>query len=109
MNKKIIRKNRIRTKVKANSTLPLLQIFRSNAQIYAQIIDRQGKVLVAANSLKISEKKNKSDVAAIVGDKLAEAAKKTKVTNVVFDRGGNKYHGRVAILAKHARDGGLIF
>lgn len=109
MIKKIIRKNRIRSKVKINNTLPILQIFRSNTQIYAQIVDRSGKVIAAANSLKINEEKNKSAIAAIVGKNLAQKAKKAKITNVIFDRGGNKYHGRVAMLAKSAREGGLKF
>lgn len=109
MTKKIIRKNRIRKKIKSRSGLPILQIFRSNAEIYAQIIDQNGKVIVAENSLKIKEKKNKSEIAGIVGKNLAAAAGKAKVSKIVFDRGGNKYHGRVAMLAKCARDGGLKF
>lgn len=107
---KSIRKNRIRLKIaQSNKELPILQIFRSNKQIYAQIIDRSGKVAAAANSLSISEKKNKSEMAEIVGQKLAEIAQKAKITTVVFDRGGNKYHGRVAKLADSARHSGLKF
>lgn len=109
MLKKILRKNRIRSKVKVNNALPILQVYRSNTQIYAQVIDHSGKVIASANSLKISEKKSKSEVAEIVGKNLADAAKKIKVQKVVFDRGGNKYHGRVAMLAKGARGGGLKF
>ena len=109
MLKKILRKNRIRRKVKINNSLPVLQVYRSNAQIYAQIVDRSGKVIASANSLKISQKKSKLEVAEIVGKNLADAAKKAKVQKVVFDRGGNKYHGRVAMLAKGARGGGLKF
>jgi len=109
MLKKILRKNRIRRKVKTNNSLAVLQIYRSNAQIYAQIVDRGGKVIASANSLKINQKKGKSEIAETVGKNLADAAKKAKVQKVVFDRGGNKYHGRVAMLAKGARDGGLKF
>lgn len=109
MTKKIVRKNRIRRKIKAKSDLPILQIFRSNFHIYAQIIDRSGKVLAAAGSLKIKEKKNKTEIAEIVGKSIAEEAKKKKIQTVIFDRGGNKYHGRVAMLAKAARDNDLKF
>ncbi len=79
---------------------PRLSVFRSSKYIYAQIIDDSiSKTLASANGKKAYE----------VGKQLAEKAQKLKIKNVVFDRGGFLYHGRVAELAKGARDGGLIF
>lgn len=79
---------------------PRLSVFRSNKYVYAQIIDDSvGKTLASANGKEAYE----------VGKKLAEKALKLKIKNVIFDRGGFLYHGRVAELAKGARDGGLIF
>lgn len=79
---------------------PRLSVFRSSKYVYAQIIDDSvSKTLTSANGKKAYE----------VGKKLAEKALKLKIKNVIFDRGGFLYHGRVAELAKGARDGGLIF
>jgi large subunit ribosomal protein L18 len=92
---------------------PRLSIFRSSKHIYAQVIDdRRGVTLAAASSLDATfGKKTGSDVAAAgeVGKLVAERAKAAGVTDVVFDRGGYIYHGRVKALAEGAREGGLNF
>ncbi len=110
MNKINLRKIRLRRKLKTITSLPILSVFRSNREIYAQIADKNaGNILASANSLKIVERKNKSKIAEIVGQNIAKAAKKAGIEKVAFDRGCNKYHGRVKLLAKGARDAGLIF
>jgi large subunit ribosomal protein L18 len=94
---------------------PRLSVFRSGLNIYVQIIDdSQGKTLAAASSVeKDMRKKLKSggnkDAAAEVGKLIAERAKKAGITEVVFDRGGYAFHGRVKALAEAAREGGLSF
>lgn len=104
-------KRRIRGKISGTAALPRLSVFRSNKQIYAQIIDdTTGKTLVSASSYKNkSVKGNKSEVAAVVGKEVAEKAKKAGIEQVVFDRNGYLYHGRVKSLADSAREGGLKF
>lgn len=105
-------KRRIRKRVNGTSSLPRLSVFRSNKQIYAQLIDdTTGTTLVAASSYnnKAADKKNKIDQAAVVGKELAEKAVKAGVESVVFDRNGYLYHGRVKSLADSAREGGLKF
>lgn len=105
-------KRRIRKKISGTSLVPRLSVFRSNKQIYAQVIDdTTGKTLAAASSFnnKAADKKNKTDQAAVVGKEVAEKAIKAGVESVVFDRNGYLYHGRVKSLADSARDGGLKF
>jgi large subunit ribosomal protein L18 len=102
------RKTRTTNKIVANSDRPRLVIFRSNKEIYATVIDAKGKVLAAANSLKTTGI-TKAKAAEKVGTEIATKAKANKVTEIVFDRRGYKYHGRVAALAKAARDAGLKF
>ncbi len=103
-------KQRIRTKVFGTAERPRLTVFRSNSQIYAQIIDdTKGNTLAAASSLAIKEKITKTEKAALVGKAIAEAAKKAGVETVVFDRNGYLYHGRVKQLADAAREAGLKF
>lgn len=114
MDKKIARrlkiKAAIRTKVSGTAERPRLTVFRSNAQIYAQVIDDvKGVTLASASSLAITEKLTKSEKAAKVGTAVAEAAKKAGVEAVVFDRNGYLYHGRVQALADAAREAGLKF
>jgi large subunit ribosomal protein L18 len=110
MNSLEIRKNRVKNKIQAASSRPRLKVFRSNKEIYAQIIeDRTGKILASASSLKEKSAKSKTESAKNVGKKIAEIAKKNKVSEVVFDRGSYNYHGRVAALAQGAREAGLIF
>lgn len=105
-------KRRIRKKISGTSVVPRLSVFRSNKQIYAQVIDdTTGKTLVAASSYnnKAADKKNKTEQAAVVGKEVAEKAIKAGVEAVVFDRNGYLYHGRVKSLADSAREGGLKF
>jgi len=106
-------KKRIRKIVSGTSERPRLSIFRSNKQIYAQLVnDVDGSTLLAVSSLnkEISGKEgNKSEQAAQVGKALAEKAKAAGIENVVFDRNGYLYHGRVKQLADAAREGGLKF
>jgi large subunit ribosomal protein L18 len=105
-------KRRIRKKVFGTSALPRLSVFRSNKQIYAQLIDDiSGKTLVSAASLKDdkAQKTNKLEQASIVGKAVAEKAVSAGISNVVFDRNGYLYHGRVKSLAEAAREGGLKF
>ena len=85
-------------------------MFRSNLQIYAQIIDDvAGKTLAAASSLGIKDKMTKKEQAAKVGELLAQKAQEAGITTVMFDRNGYLYHGRVKELADAARKGGLKF
>lgn len=103
-------KARVRGKIVGASNRPRLTVFRSNKQIYAQVIDDlTGKTLAAASSLKISEKAPKKEIAAKVGEVLAKSAQEAGVTSVVFDRNGYLYHGRVKELAEAARNAGLKF
>lgn len=108
-NRRLRIKHRVRNKVFGTAAMPRLSVFRSNKQIYAQIInDETGTTLAAASSLGM-EKMNKSEQAAKVGEKIAEVALAAGVTAVVFDRNGYLYHGRVLELANGARKGGLKF
>jgi len=106
---------RIRKHVSGTAERPRMVVFRSNKQIYVQVIDDlKGVTLAAAASndkALAAECKGKSGIesAAIVGKAIAERAKAAGVTTVAFDRGGYLYHGRVKSLADAAREGGLIF
>lgn len=104
-------KLRIRKKISGTAAQPRVAVFRSNSQIYAQIIDDvAGKTLVSASSLELGKAKvNKTEAATKVGASLAEKAKGAGIEKVVFDRGGYLYHGRVKALAEGAREGGLKF
>jgi large subunit ribosomal protein L18 len=105
-------KRRVRKNIYGSSERPRLSVFRSNKQIYAQIIDDENGVTVASSSSyknKSAEGKAKADQAAIVGKELAEKAIKAGINTVVFDRNGYQYHGRVKSLADGAREGGLKF
>jgi len=102
------RHRRVRAKVKGTSEVPRLCVFRSAKHIYAQLInDDNGKTLVSADDSGI--KKSGIDVAKEVGKMIAEKAIEKKIKQVVFDRGGYKYHGRVKALAESAREAGLKF
>lgn len=107
------RHERIRESLAGNATRPRLNVFRSNANITAQIIDdEKGVTLVSASSLEKELKlKNGGNIEAakVVGAEIAKRAKKAKITEVVFDRGGYLYHGRVKALAESARENGLEF
>ena len=106
------RHRRVRGKVSGTAERPRLAVFRSNRGITAQLVDdASGQTIAAASWLDVKKsfKGNKSEQAAEVGKLLAEAAKKTGVESVVFDRAGYLYHGRVKALANAAREGGLKF
>jgi len=105
-------KNRIRKVVSGTETKPRLAVFRSNKEIYAQVVDDvSGKTLAAASSRDkgIKAKGTKTEIAALVGKAVAEKAVKAGIESISFDRGGYLYHGRVKSLAEGARDGGLKF
>jgi len=103
-------KLRVRGKVRGTTERPRLTVFRSNKQIYAQVIDDlTGKTVASASSLKLADKAPKKEIAAKVGELVAKAAQEAGVTAVVFDRNGYLYHGRVKELADAARKGGLKF
>lgn len=112
--KKVQRRTKIKAGVRGRvfgtPERPRLSVFRSNKQIYAQVIDDvHGKTLAAASSKNITDKLTQVEKSALVGKALAEKALQAGVTAVVFDRNGYLYHGRVASLATGARDGGLKF
>ena len=105
---------RIRKKITGTSERPRLRVFKSAKHIYAQVIDdSKGHTLLAMSSLHMElvaeDTKGKCGLAKQVGLKLAEKAKAAGIETVVFDRGGNIYHGRVKALSDGARDGGLVF
>ena len=103
-------KLRVRGKISGTTERPRLTVFRSNKQIYAQVIDDlTGKTLAAASSLKMTDKAPKKEIAAKVGELIAKSAQEAGVTTVVFDRNGYLYHGRIKELADAARNGGLKF
>lgn len=103
-------KARIRGKVSGTASCPRLTVFRSNKQIYAQVIDDEaGVTLASASSLKLDAKGTKQEIAALVGAEVAKAAIAAGVETVVFDRNGYLYHGRVKQLADSAREAGLKF
>ncbi|MEK7806308.1 MAG: 50S ribosomal protein L18 [Chloroflexota bacterium] len=112
---RIVRHVRVRKKVSGSPGQPRLCVFRSLRQIYAQVIDdTTGHTLAAASSLETAGKGGppagaKSAVSAAVGKLVAERALAKGITQVVFDRGGYKYHGRVKALAEASREGGLKF
>ncbi len=106
------RHKRVRGKISGTPERPRLNVFRSEANIYAQIIDDvAGRTLVSASSLDKAFEGSGSNCegAKKVGQMVAERAKAAGITTVVFDRGGYVYHGRVAALAEGAREGGLEF
>jgi len=109
------RHNRVRARVEGTAERPRLNVYRSLDNIYAQVIDDgAGHTLASASTLdkEVASKivgKNKVDAARVVGEVVGERAKKAGIEQVVFDRGGYRYHGRVAALAAGARDAGIEF
>jgi len=102
----------VRGKVRGTSERPRLQVFRSNRGIFAQLTDDDaGRTIAGASWLDLPKtfSGDKTEQAAEVGKRLAEAAKKAGIESAVFDRGGYLYHGRVKALAEGAREGGLQF
>lgn len=107
------RHKHIRQKVKGTPSMPRLSVFRSNKHIYTQIIDdEKSQTIVSSSDLEVKDSKEKigkTQKAIMVGKILAKKAKTKKITRVVFDRGGFKFHGRIKALAEGARNGGLKF
>ena len=112
---RLVRHVRLRRKLSGSPSRPRLAVFRSNGHIYAQIIDDVGRQTIeAASSLEIKRKdgnveKSKIEWSTLVGTQIAQRALAKGIAQVVFDRGGYKYHGRVKALADAAREGGLSF
>lgn len=106
-------KLKLRKTLKGTAAAPRLNVFRSNAEIYAQLVDdKAGKTLLAVGSVEKSiaaSKVSKSEKAKLVGKLIAEKAVANGITSVVFDRNGFLYHGRIKSLADGAREGGLKF
>ncbi|MGB2554208.1 MAG: 50S ribosomal protein L18 [Flavobacteriaceae bacterium] len=105
-------KRRFKATVSGTSDQPRMSVFRSNKEIYAQVIDDTKGVTIAAASSQDKELKaegTKTQIAAEVGKSIAKKAIEKGISEVAFDRGGNLYHGRVKSLAEGAREGGLKF
>jgi len=110
--KKELRKKRIRSKIQGSDKKPRLSVYRSSKHIYAQVInDSKSETLVSVNDREVKDekKRSKTEIALESGKIIAQKAIKQKIHEVVFDRNGNKYHGRVKALAEGAREGGLKF
>lgn len=115
LDQKVIRRQklrwRIRTKISGTAQKPRLSVFRSNKDIYAQLIDdTTGTTLASANSRQkdiAAQKGTKTELSVMVGKAIAEKAKALGIEICVFDRGGYLYHGRVKAIAEGAREGGL--
>jgi large subunit ribosomal protein L18 len=111
-NRRLRIKRRIRKNISGTPAVPRLSVFRSNKQIYAQLIDDiNGVTLASASSYEkdAKAKGNKIDQAKSIGKKIAENASKAGIKNIVFDRNGYLYHGRIKALADSARENGLKF
>ena len=114
-NRRVMRHKRVRRKVFGTIDRPRLAVYRSLNHIYAQVInDVEGNTLAAASSMEpaVREQKDgkkKAEISKIVGELIAERAKEKGISAVVFDRGGNQYHGRIHAIASTAREGGLVF
>ena len=104
---------RIRAKVTGTAQKPRLSVFRSNKDIYVQLINDDAAATLAAASSRdkdiAAQSGTKTDKSKLVGQAIARKAKELGIENVVFDRGGNLYHGRVKAVAEGAREGGLVF
>ena len=112
LEKRIRIKRRVRGKISGSSELPRLSVYKSNKEIYAQLIDdKNGKTLASASSREkgVDAKGTKTEISASVGKAIAAKAIAAGIENIVFDRNGFVYHGRVKALADGAREGGLKF
>jgi len=108
--KRIRRHRRVRAKVIGSTEKPRLCVFRSNNHIYGQLIDdSKGSTIVSASDIEIGKKDVKTSISKEVGLLLAKKAMEKNISQVVFDRGGYQYHGRVKALADGAREAGLKF
>ena len=108
---RIMRHKRVRKNISGTSEMPRLNVFRSNTQIYAQIInDETGTTLASSSSVQLKIKNGGNiEGAKLVGADIAKKAKEANISKFVFDRGGYQYHGRVGALADAARENGLEF
>ena len=108
---RIMRHKRVRKNISGTSEMPRLNVFRSNTQIYAQILnDETGTTLASSSSVQLKIKNGGNiEGAKLVGADIAKKAKEANISKVVFDRGGYQYHGRVEALADAARENGLEF
>lgn len=106
---RIHRKKRIRAKVSGTAKKPRLCVFKSLKGIYVQVIDDTKSVTLAQADLKLAKAKNNLEGAKKVGETIAKKCKEIKISEVVFDRAGYNYHGKVKALADGAREGGLKF
>ena len=103
------RHSRVRKKVSGTPDRPRLAVYRSNKHVYAQVIDDfAGRTIVSASSLKDANGGGRLEAAKSVGKALAARARDAGITDVTFDRGGFKYHGRIKAVAEGAREGGLV-
>ena len=106
-------RDKVRSKITGSTTCPRLSVFRSNKEIYVQLIDDSNGSTIAASSSSdknfAKSKANKTEIASLVGKDIAEKAIKKGIKKVSFDRSGYLYHGRVKSLADGAREGGLKF
>jgi large subunit ribosomal protein L18 len=112
LEKRIRIKRRVRGKISGSSELPRLSVYKSNKEIYAQLIDdKDGKTLVSASSREkgVDANGTKTEISAAVGKAIAAKAIAAGIEAIVFDRNGFVYHGRVKALADGAREGGLKF
>ena len=103
-------KKRVRRSVSGTESKPRLTVFKSNKEVYAQLInDAVGQTVASASSRELKAKGPKVDISKEVGKSLAEKAKASGISEIKFDRNGYRYHGRVKALADGAREGGLKF
>jgi large subunit ribosomal protein L18 len=112
LEKRIRIKRRVRGKISGSSELPRLSVYKSNKEIYSQLIeDNSGKTLASASSREkgVDANGTKTEISAAVGKAIAAKAQAAGIENIVFDRNGFVYHGRVKALADGAREGGLKF
>jgi large subunit ribosomal protein L18 len=108
--KRIRRHKRVRAKITGSLEKPRLCVFRSNSHIYGQLIDdATGSTIVAASDIELKKKDAKTSLSKEVGILLAKKAIEKNISQIVFDRGGYQYHGRVKALAEGAREAGLKF
>ena len=113
--RRVVRHNRLRSKISGTSQRPRLAVYRSISHIYAQLIDDvEGNTIASASSLETgiktqAEESGKIPISKVVGESIGKKAKDKGISEIVFDRGGYKYHGRVKAVADGAREAGLKF
>lgn len=108
--KRLVRKNRVRAKISGTAQRPRLSVYRSNSNIFVQLIDDEaGKTLAASSDLKMKKEGTKTDMAKKVGADIAKKISDLKIKSIVFDRNGFLYHGRVKALAEAVREASIQF